>query len=161
MSVVDACYMQHSQQSDWTYSNAALSLSLVFNHVAVAALCLSIICAQFHSSSLWYGNWSTSSWWHCVCDCSICLLTKRHFDLKTLWAYGGVVPFSLLQALQLLPFCCYLSLEGTIQIFALRFVSYHGYNTIFHCYIVKSSPLLSYWRCCIMRCTELFCHLVS
>jgi len=49
-------------------------------------------------------------------NCSVCVLNKRNIDFKTVCSCDGVVPFSVLQALQVLPFCCYLILGGAVTL---------------------------------------------
>jgi hypothetical protein len=148
MSVVNVGYLQHAQQADWTY-NSAVSSGLLCNHAAVAALCLIKyhLCPDPQQLTLIW-EFAYQQWWHYVFSCSVCVLNKRHVDLKTVCSCDDVVPFSVWQALQVLPFCCYLILGGAVQMSALRSVCCLGHNTIItiiHCHIVNF-PCLSYWR---------------
>ena len=112
MSVVNVSYLQ---QADWTY-NSAVNSGLLYNHAAVAALCLikyNLWPDPQQLTLIW--EFAYRQWWHYVRNCSVCVLNKRH-DLKTVCSYDDVVPFSVLRALRLLPFCCYLILGGAVTL---------------------------------------------
>jgi len=64
--------------------------------------------------------------------------------LKTVCSCDDVVPFSVLQALQVLPFCCYLILGGVVQISVRSSVCCHGYNTDYNYLLPHSKKVFHF-----------------